>query len=98
MFGFQKFILKKLQYRVPTGDIETDEMALMLSKVIPCKKCKIMPEIQFNGLLNAKITCPKCDKSVEGHIDPLDDVKEWNKINKKRKYKRFHNGINRRKA
>lgn len=26
--------------------------------------------------------CPKCGKSTGGEIDPLDDVAEWNKINK----------------
>ena len=65
-----------------TNKIIEDEINLVMNKVVQCKKCKINPIVWFRGY-GCYIECPKCGKSTGGKIDPLDDVAEWNKINKK---------------
>lgn len=61
-----------------------NEINIVMNKVVQCKKCKINPIVQFIGF-NCFIQCPKCGKSTGGGIDPLDDIAEWNKINKKQR-------------
>lgn len=65
-----------------TNKIIEDEINLVMNKVVQCKKCKTNPIVWFRGF-GCYIECPKCGKSTGGEIDPLDDVAEWNKINKK---------------
>lgn len=67
-----------------TNKVFEDEMNLVMNKVVQCKRCKINPIVQFIGF-SCFIQCPECGKSTGGEIDPLDDVAEWNKMNKQTK-------------
>lgn len=61
-----------------------DEMNIVMNKVVQCKDCKINPSVWFRGY-GCHIMCPECGKSTGGELDPLDDVAEWNKMNKKQR-------------
>ena len=64
-----------------TNKVFEDEMNLVMSKLVQCKDCKINPIVWFRGY-GCYIMCPECGKSTGGEIDPLDDVAEWNNMNK----------------